>query len=195
MSAGEFARDESASDDDVHRRPLPPLERVPHDRFVVAGTRGLRLRARWWLATCGPTSRPWAAFGLCLLGLVGMFLPIARDAQGAGLTPLTLAEGPAVVLLIAFGILTLLPVVDLVLGRERLTPWLAFPAALGMQVTLALALVAGAQGAGALHPRLSENISGPGSGVLVLGGVELGLAVVGAMGFVRRATRRRLRLA
>ena len=42
MSAGEFARDESAGNDDVRRRPRPPLERVPHDRFVVAGTRGLR---------------------------------------------------------------------------------------------------------------------------------------------------------
>jgi hypothetical protein len=194
MSAGEFARDEFAENDDVRRPPLTPLERVPHDRFVVEGTRGLRLRARWWLTTCGPTSRPWAAFALCILGIVGMFLPLARDAGGAGITALDLADGPAVLLLVAFGVLTLVPVVDLVLGRERLTPWLAFPAALGMQVTLALALVAASQGAGALSPRLSEQIS-PGTGVLVLGGVELGLAVLGAMGFVRRAMRRRLGLA
>ncbi|WP_018333407.1 hypothetical protein [Actinomycetospora chiangmaiensis] len=194
MSAGEFARDEAAGNDDVPHPPLVPLERVPHDRFVVEGTRGLRLRARWWLVTSGPTSRPWAAFGLCLLGIVGMFLPLARDVRGSAITPLMLADGPAILLLVAFGILTLLPVVDLVLGRERLTPWLAFPAALGMQVTLALVLVAGTQGAGALHPRLSDEISGPGSGVLVLGAVELGLAVLGAMGFVRRAARRRLGL-
>ncbi|MCD2187974.1 hypothetical protein [Actinomycetospora soli] len=195
MSAGEFARDESAGNDDVRRRPRSPLERVPHDRFVVEGTRGLRWRARWWLLTCSPTSRPWSAFALCLLGIVGMFLPVARDENGAALSMLTLVDGPAILLLVAFGVLSLLPVVDLVLGRERLTPWLAFPAALGMQVTLALALVAGSQGAGALDPQLSAGVSGPGSGVLVLGGVELGLAVIGALGFVRRSTQRRYGLA
>lgn len=194
MSAGEFARDESAGNDDVPRPPLTPLERVPRDRFVVAGTRGLRLRARWWLVTCGPTSRPWAAFALCLLGIVGTFLPLARDAEGAGVTALDVSDGPAILLLVAFGVLTLLPIVDLVLGRERLTPWLAFPAALGMQVTLALALVVGTQGPGALHPRLAGQVGGPGPGVLVLGGVELGLAFLGALGFVRRASRRRLGL-
>ncbi|MEJ2866542.1 hypothetical protein WCD74_02110 [Actinomycetospora sp. OC33-EN08] len=188
MSAGEFARDESARDD---RMPLTPLERVPRERFDVPGMRGLRLRARWWLLTCGPTSRPWTAFALCVLGIAGLFLPIAHDADGVALGAFDLALGPAVLALVVFGVLTLLPVVDLVLGRERFTPWLAFPAALGMQVTLALALVAGSQGGGALHPRLSDHVSGPAIGALVLGGVELALALVGAWGFARRAARRR----
>ncbi|MDL5159562.1 hypothetical protein [Actinomycetospora termitidis] len=194
MSAGEFARDESAWEDlhGLNRVPLPPLERVPRERFDVPGTRGLRLRARWWLVTCGPTSRPWTAFVLCLLGIAGLFLPIAHTGDGSAPTPFDLALGPAVLTLVVFAVLTLLPVVDLVLGRERFTPWLAFPAALGMQVTLALVVVAGAQGGGALHPRLSDHGSGLGVGALVLGGVELALAVVGAVGFVRRAARRTL---
>ena len=71
MSAGEFARDDLGGEPS-----LPPLERVPPEPFRLPGTRGLRWRARFWLTTCGPTSRPRLALLLCLTGIVGMFLPV-----------------------------------------------------------------------------------------------------------------------
>lgn len=185
MSAGEFARDGLGGEPS-----LPPLERVPPEPFRLPGTRGLRWRARFWLATCGPTSRPRLALLLCLAGIVGVFLPVTTGPDGHGWTPLELAAGPSALALCLFGLLTVLPVVDLALGRERLTPWLAFPAALGLQVTLALVVVIGSQGAGALHPRLSEGVHGLGAGAVLLVGVELALAVVGGVGFARRAARR-----
>ena len=185
MSAGEFARDGFGGEP-----PLPPLEKVPTEPFRLPGTRGLRWRARFWVATCGPTSRPRLALLLCLTGIVGMFLPVTTAANGHGWTPLELAGGPSALALCLFAVLTVLPVVDLAIGRERLTPWLAFPAALGLQVTLALLVVVGSQGPGALHPRLSEGVHGLGVGAVLLLGVELGLAVVGGFGFARRAARR-----
>jgi hypothetical protein len=193
MSAGEFARDESAPDGppDQHRG-LPaqtPLERVPRERFVVPGTRGLRWRARVLIATCSPTTRPWAAVALCLTGLVGLFLPLVHGATGHDWTAIELAEGPTLVALVLFVVLTLLPVVDLVLGAERVTPWLAFPAALGVQVTTALAVVAAVRGAGALHPGLSAGVTGPGVGLVLLVVAEVGLAVLGGIGFARRRRR------
>lgn len=187
MSAGEFARDESARDgqhdqrDDL--RPQAPLERVPRERFTVPGTRVLRMRSRVLIATCSPTSRPWAAVALCLAGLVGLFLPLVRGATGHDWTAIELAEGPTLVALGLFVLLTLVPVVDLVLGRERLTPWLAVPAALGLQVTTALAVVGAARGAGALHPDLSSGVTGVGAGLVLLLVAEAGLAVVGCLGF------------
>ena len=188
MSAGEFARDESAQDGppDQHR-PLPPvpLEQVPPERFVVPGTRGLRWRARFLIATCSPTTRPWAAVALCLAGLVGLFLPLLHGT-GHDWTAVELAKGPTLVALGLFVLLTLLPVVDLVLGAERVTPWLAFPAALGVQVTTALAIVGAVRGPGALHPGLSSGVTGPGSGLVLLVAAELGLAVLGGIGFARR---------
>ena len=189
MSAGEFARDESAPDGppDAHGAvpPRVPLERVPRERFVVPGTRGLRWRARVLVATCSPTSRPWAAVLLCLAGVVGLFLPLVTGADGHGWTAIELAEGPTLLALGLFVVLTLLPVVDLVLGAERVTPWLAFPAALGVQVTTALVIVGAVRGAGALHPGLSAGVSGPGVGLVLLVLAELGLAVVGGFGFAR----------
>jgi hypothetical protein len=190
MSAGEFARDESAQDGppDQHRAlpPQVPLERVPRERFVVPGTRGLRWRARVLIATCSPTTRPWAAMVLCLAGLVGLFLPLVHGATGHAWTAIELAQGPTLVALGLFVLLTLVPVVDLVLGAERLTPWLAFPAALGVQVTAALGIVAAVRGGGALHPRLSAGVTGPGAGLVLLVVAELGLAVLGGIGFARR---------
>jgi hypothetical protein len=190
MSAGEFARDESAPDGppDQHRAlpPQVPLERVPRERFVVPGTRGLRWRARFLIATCSPTTRPWAAVALCLTGLVGLFLPLLHGTTGHDWTAIELAEGPTLVALVVFVVLTLVPVVDLVLGAERLTPWLAFPAALGVQVTTALAIVAVGRGAGALHPGLSAGVTGPGVGLALLVVAEVGLAVLGGIGFARR---------
>ncbi|NMO90443.1 hypothetical protein [Actinomycetospora sp. TBRC 11914] len=195
MSAGEFARDESAPDGQHDRfdalRPQVPLERVPRERFTLPGTRGLRLRSRVLIATCSPTTRPWAAVGLCLAGLVGLFLPLLRGVTGHGWTAIELAKGPSLVALGVFVLLTLVPVVDLVLGRERLTPWLAFPAALGVQVSTALAVVASARGAGGLHPVLSSGVTGVGAGLVLLVVAELGLAVVGGVGFARQAGRRR----
>jgi hypothetical protein len=189
MSAGEFARDESARDrpSDQHR-PLPPvpLEWVPRERFVVPGTRGLRWRARFLIATCSPTTRPWAAVVLCLAGLVGLFLPLLHGATGHAWTAVELAKGPTLVALGVFVLLTLLPVVDLVLGTERVTPWLAFPAALGVQVTTALAVVGAARGPGSLHPGLSAGVTGPGAGLVLLVVAEVGLAVLGGIGFARR---------
>jgi hypothetical protein len=190
MPAGEFARDESAPDGppDQHRvvPPWLPLERVPRERFVVPGTRGLRWRARFFVATCSPTTRPWTAVALCLAGLVGLFLPLLHGATGHSWTAVELAQGPTLVALVLFVVLTLLPVVDLVLGAERVTPWLAFPAALGVQVTAALAIVGAIRGAGALHPGLSAGVSGPGAGLVLLVVAEVGLAVLGGVGFVRR---------
>lgn len=192
MSAGEFARDESARDHDpvdVPRVPVP-LEHVPCERFDVPGMRGLRVRSRLLIATCSPTTRPWTAVALCLAGLVGLFLPVLRGTTGHGWTPIELAEGPTLIALGVFVLLTLVPVVDLVLGRERLTPWLAFPAALGVQVTTALVVVGSARGAGALHPALSSGVSGVGVGLVLLLVAEVGLAVVGGVGFARQAVRR-----
>jgi hypothetical protein len=163
-----------------------PLERVPRERFVVPGTRGLRWRARFLIATCSPTTRPWAAVVLCLTGLVGLFLPLLHTATGREWAAIELAEGPTLVALAVFVVLTLVPVVDLVLGAERLTPWLAFPAALGAQVTTALAIVAAVRGAGALHPALSAGVTGAGAGLVMLVVAELGLAVLGGIGFARR---------
>jgi hypothetical protein len=190
MSAGEFARDESAPDGppDQHRArpPQVPLEQVPRERFVVPGTRGLRWRARFLIATCSPTTRPWTAVALCLAGLVGLFLPLLHGATGHDWTAVELAEGPTLVGLGLFVVLTLLPVVDLVLGTERVTPWLAFPGALGVQVTTALAIVGAARGPGVLHPGLSSGVTGPGPGLVLLAVAELGLAVLGGIGFARR---------
>jgi hypothetical protein len=149
---------------------------------------GLRLRARWLIATCSPTSRPWTAVVLCLAGVVGLFLPLLRDAGGHEWTAVELAKGPTLVALGLFVVLTLLPVVDLVLGHERVTPWLAFPAALGVQVTIALTVVAVARGAGALHPGLSAGIAAPGVGLVLLVAAELGLSTVGGFGFARRSS-------
>jgi hypothetical protein len=186
MSAGESARDDSSPDwtghPDPPRVPLP-LEQVPHERFDVPGMRGLRMRSRWLIATCSPTSRPWAAVALCLAGVVGLFLPLLRDANGHDWTAVELAKGPTLVALGLFVLLTLLPVVDLVLGHERVTPWLAFPAALGVQVTIALTVVALVRGAGALHPQLSAGITAVDAGLVLLVVAELGLAVVGGIGF------------
>jgi hypothetical protein len=188
MSAGEFARDESAPDGppEQHRLPQVPLERVPRERFVLPGTRGLRWRARFLIATCSPTTRPWAAVVLCLAGLVGLFLPLVHGTSGHAWTAVELAEGPTLLALGLFVVLTLLPVVDLVLGTERVTPWLAFPAALGLQVTTALAIVGVVRGPGALHPGLSAGVRGPGVGLVLLVVAELGLAVLGGIGFARR---------
>lgn len=192
MSAGEFARDEPPHD--PHGRPGPPplpgpLEYVPTERFTVPGTRGLRLRARLVIATAGPTSRPWAALVLCLAGLVGLFLPLLRGVTGHEWTAVELAKGPTLVALALFVVLALLPVVDLVLGRERVTPWLAFPAALGVQATAALAVVAAVRGPGALHPLLAGGVVAPGAGLVLLVVAELGLAVVGGLGFAHRRRR------
>lgn len=188
MPAGEFARDDSTPDGQGRPfqydplRPPPPAEYVPRERFDVPGMRGLRLRARWFVATCSPTSRPWAAVALCLAGVVGLFLPLLRGADGHDRTAIELAEGPTLVALGLFVVLTLLPVVDLVLGHERVTPWLAFPAALGVQVTIALTVVAMARGAGALHPQLAAGIAAPGAGLVLLVVAEVGLATVGGFG-------------
>jgi hypothetical protein len=149
------------------------------------------MRSRLLIATCSPTTRPWTAVALCLAGLVGLFLPLLRGTAGHDWTAIELAEGPTLVALGVFVLLTLVPVVDLVLGRERLTPWLAFPAALGVQVTTALAVVGSSRGAGALHPALSAGVSGVGVGLVLLVVAELGLAVVGGVGFARQAARRR----
>ncbi len=190
MSAAEFARDESARDDqpDHHDalHPPVPLERVPRERFDVPGMRGLRLRGRFLIATCSPTTRPWTAVALCLAGLVGLFLPLAHGTSGHDWTAIELAKGPTLVALGLFVVLTLVPVVDLVLGRERVTPWLAFPAALGVQVTTALAVVGALRGAGALHPALSSGVTAPGAGLILLVVAEVGLSVVGGIGFARR---------
>jgi hypothetical protein len=196
MAAGEFARDESAADGRHDPAEVPavpvPLERVPRERFVVPGMGGLRWRSRLLIATCSPTTRPWAAVTLCLAGLVGLFLPLLRGTTGHGWTAIELAKGPTLVALGLFVVLTLIPVVDLVLGREHITPWLAFPAALGVQVTTALAVVGAARGAGALHPGLSSGVAGVGVGLVLLLVAEVGLAVVGGIGFARRARRRGL---
>ena len=197
MSAGEFARDESTPDGsgrpDQHDplRPQLPVEHVPRERFDLPGMRGLRFRARLVIATCSPTTRPWTAVMLCLAGVIGLFLPLLRGTNDRDWTAFELAKGPTLVALGLFVILTLLPVVDLVLGRERVTPWLAFPSALGVQVTIALAVVAAARGTGALHPGLSAGIAAPGTGLVLLLVAEVGLAVIGGVGFARRAARRR----
>jgi hypothetical protein len=198
MSAGEFARDESAPDGNGRPdqfdpvRPALPVERVPRERFAVPGMRGLRFRARLLIVTCSPTTRPWTAVMLCLAGVIGLFLPLLRGTGGHDWTAIELAKGPTLVALGLFVVLTLLPVVDLVIGRERVTPWLAFPSALGVQVTIALVVVAAARGAGALHPHLSAGVSGPGAGLVLLVVAEVGLAVIGGIGFARQAARRRL---
>ncbi|HEY2191917.1 MAG TPA: hypothetical protein VGH76_06400 [Actinomycetospora sp.] len=196
MAAGEFARDESAADGQHDRfetpRPPVPLEWVPRERFDVRGMRGLRWRSRLLIATCSPTTRPGTALALCLCGLVGLFLPLLNGTTGHGWTAVELAEGPTLVALSLFVLLTLVPVVDLVLGRERLTPWLAFPAALGVQVTTALAVVGAARGPGSLHPGLSSGVAGVGPGLVLLVVAEFGLAVLGGLGFARQARRRRL---
>jgi hypothetical protein len=195
MPAGEFARDDSTPDGSGRfdqydpLRPPFPLEQVPRERFVVPGMRGLRLRSRWLIATCSPTSRPWAAVALCLTGIVGLFLPLLRGIGGHGWTAIELAKGPTIVALVLFVVLTLLPVVDLVLGHERVTPWLAFPAALGVQVTVALAVVGMARGPGALHPDLSSGITAPGVGLVLLVVAELGLAAIGGIGFAQARKR------
>ncbi|MCD2196242.1 hypothetical protein LQ327_22975 [Actinomycetospora endophytica] len=192
MPAGEFARDDSTPDRSGRPdqydplRPQLPLESVPRGRFDVPGMGGLRLRSRFLIATCSPTSRPWAAVALCLTGVVGLFLPLLIGVGGHGWTAVELAKGPTLVALGLFVVLTLLPVVDLVLGHERVTPWLAFPAALGVQVTIALAVVAAARGAGALHPELSTGVAAPGAGLVLMVVAEIGLAVIGGIGFARR---------
>jgi hypothetical protein len=188
MSAAEFARDENGwpeQHDDL-LRPILPVERVPRERFRVPGTRGLRVRARLLIMAGSPTTRPWAAVLFCLAGVVGLFLPLLHGATGHAWTAAELAKGPTLVALAVFVVLTLGPIVDLVLGRERVTPWLAFPAAVGVQVTLALTAVVVLRGAGALHPGLSAGVTGPGAGLVLLVVAEVGLAAVGGYALVRQ---------
>jgi hypothetical protein len=52
-----------------------------------------------------------------------------------------------------------------------------------VQVTIALTVVALVRGAGALHPQLSAGITAVDAGLVLLVVAELGLAVVGGIGF------------
>lgn len=138
-------------------------------------------------------SVPAVAGVFCLLGLAGLYLPLVETAGGVGFS---VSDLPWLGLVgaVALGALTVLPVVDLVTGRARLTGLLVIPATVGLVVVVGIGfLVLWLADLVAVATELDAGVAvrvGPGAALLALSDIGLLGTSVAALRRCRAARRR-----